>query len=91
MLLTGRGRDWLRADIGGGTGDPEAERHALWWPPTKVTGRYLAPYLYEIAEGEKAGEPTSPSGQPVELDLERELPAAADALRRAGGGGQNAG
>jgi hypothetical protein len=19
----------------------------LWWPPTKIAGRYLAPYLYE--------------------------------------------
>jgi sulfide:quinone oxidoreductase len=81
MLLTGRGRDWLRADIGGGGGEAEAERHALWWPPTKVAGRYLAPYLQELAAADEAGAAAAPSGQPVELDLERELPAAADALR----------
>jgi sulfide:quinone oxidoreductase len=81
MLLTGRGREWLRAQIAGGGGDAEAERHALWWPPTKVAGRYLAPYLQEIAEAQETGRAAAPSGQPVELDLERELPAAADALR----------
>jgi sulfide:quinone oxidoreductase len=81
MLLTGRGRDWLRAEAGGGKGEAEAERHALWWPPTKVAGRYIAPYLHEIAAADEAGISATPSGQPVELDLERELPAAADALR----------
>jgi sulfide:quinone oxidoreductase len=81
MLLTGRRREWLRASVAGGGGESEAERHALWWPPTKVAGRYLSPYLQEIAAAEDAGQTAAPSGQPVELDLERELPAAADALR----------
>ena len=83
MLLTGRRREWLRAEIAGGGGDPVAERRALWWPPTKVAGRYLAPYLQEIADSQDTGSAAAPSGQPVELDLERELPAAADALREA--------
>ena len=67
--------------LAGGGGESEAERHALWWPPTKVAGRYLSLYLQEIASAQDAGETAAPSGQPVELDLERELPAAADALR----------
>jgi sulfide:quinone oxidoreductase len=79
MLLTGRSREWLRAEIAGGGGEPQAERHALWWPPTKVAGRYIAPYL----QGSDAGAAGAPPGRPVELDLERELPAAADALRDA--------
>jgi sulfide:quinone oxidoreductase len=83
MLLTGRGPDWLRAEIAGGGGEAAAERHALWWPPTKVAGRYLAPYLREISAEADAEGGAGPSGQPVELDLERELPAAADALREA--------
>lgn len=82
VVLTDRGRAWIRRDL---TSDDEAgsaERHALWWPPTKVAGRYLAPYLAERDEGAQGGgQPLAPAGHPVELDLERELPAAADALR----------
>lgn len=64
MLLTGRGRNWMRSEITGGGGAAVAERHALWWPPTKVAGRYLAPYLHETAET------GAPSGVAVDLDLE---------------------
>jgi sulfide:quinone oxidoreductase len=73
MLLTGRGREWLRADIAGGGGEAVADRHALWWPPTKVAGRYVAPYLRSIADAEVSGETHAPAGQPVDLDLEREM------------------
>jgi sulfide:quinone oxidoreductase len=73
VLLTGRGNAWLRKEIDSAEG--EAERRALFWPPTKIAGRYLSPYLSDVAED------TRPSGQPVDLDLERDLPAAADALR----------
>jgi sulfide:quinone oxidoreductase len=46
LLLTGRSPRFLRADVSGGAGDDSviAER-ALWWPPIKLYGRYLAPYL----------------------------------------------
>jgi sulfide:quinone oxidoreductase len=76
MLLTGRGRDWLRAEIAGGGGETVVERRALWWPPTKVAGRYLAPYLQELVEHRVAGTGDAPSGLPVDLDLEHELDAA---------------
>src|SRR4051812_12172906 len=79
VLLTGRGKAWLRRVEDSETG--EAERHALFWPPTKIAGRYLSPYLAAVA-GEAQAE-AAPDGQPVELDLERDLPAAADALRAA--------
>jgi sulfide:quinone oxidoreductase len=75
VLLTGRGKAWLRKDPDRPEG--EAERHALFWPPTKIAGRYLSPYLAEL--GESFGD-ERPTGHPVELDLERDLPAAADAL-----------
>jgi sulfide:quinone oxidoreductase len=75
MLLTGRGRNWLRAEIAGGAGETVAERRALWWPPTKVAGRYLAPYLQELVEHRTAGSGGTPSGLPVDLDLEHELDA----------------
>jgi sulfide:quinone oxidoreductase len=88
VVLTGRGKRWIRHDP---AQDPEGAtaRHALFWPPTKVAGRYLSPFLAEIDQAEDfgAGVP-APDGRPVELDLEREIPAAADALRvaRARGG-----
>ena len=78
VLLTGRGKAWLRKDQGSPEG--EAERHALFWPPTKIAGRYLSPYLAELAEAEALGDERRPGGQPVGLDLERDLPAAAHAL-----------
>jgi len=56
LLLTGGAPLYLRAELGGK--DPvgqsrtvssrvrgEASTRALWWPPGKVAGRYLAPYL----------------------------------------------
>jgi sulfide:quinone oxidoreductase len=45
-LLTGAGPRYLRADISGGAGDDSTiSTGALWWPPNKLCGRYLAPYL----------------------------------------------
>jgi sulfide:quinone oxidoreductase len=45
-LLTGAAARYLRADISGGAGDDSTiSTGALWWPPNKLCGRYLAPYL----------------------------------------------
>src|SRR4051794_771979 len=68
VLLTGRGQQWIRRDVGEGDAEGEAERHALWWPPTKVAGRYLAPYLAQLAESPDDGE--RPAGQLVEFTVE---------------------
>jgi hypothetical protein len=46
---------------------------ALWWPPTKVAGRYLSPYLGAIEDADVLGSPARPDGQPVDLDLDRRL------------------
>jgi sulfide:quinone oxidoreductase len=46
MLLTGIAPTYLRAQIAGTTGDSfELADNPLWWPPSKIAGRYLAPYL----------------------------------------------
>ena len=82
MMLTGRGKAWMRHQPAGG-GEGTAVRRALWWPPTKIAGRYLSPYLAARHGADAVGEGPQPDGQPVELDLERELPATADALRQA--------
>jgi sulfide:quinone oxidoreductase len=53
-LLTGGAARYLRADISGGAGDDSTVSDAaLWWPPNKLSGRYLAPYL-----SSKTGEAT---------------------------------
>jgi sulfide:quinone oxidoreductase len=46
VLLTGGPPRYLRADISGRAGDDSViSRDALWWPPDKLAGRYLAPYI----------------------------------------------
>jgi sulfide:quinone oxidoreductase len=76
VLLTGRGQAWLRKVTNGDAPDGEAQRRALFWPPTKIAGRYLSPYLNELDEARALGKAPHPSGVPVELDLERERPGA---------------
>jgi sulfide:quinone oxidoreductase len=71
VLLTGGPARYLRADINGGTGDDSTiSREALWWPPDKISGRYLAPYL-----SSQVGEALDvmPQGEhviPIEIPLE---------------------
>jgi len=46
VLLTGGPPRYLRADISGGADDDSTiSGEALWWPPDKISGRYLSPYL----------------------------------------------
>jgi hypothetical protein len=36
----------MRAEVSGGRGeDRRVSDHALWWPPSKIAGKRLAPYL----------------------------------------------
>jgi sulfide:quinone oxidoreductase len=44
-LLTGDESLHLEHDSGGGAGEGVASPDYLWWPPHKVSGRYLAPWL----------------------------------------------
>jgi sulfide:quinone oxidoreductase len=82
MMLTGRGSAWMR-HAPAGEGEGTAERRALWWPPTKIAGRYLSPYLAARQQSDSVDEMPQPTGQPVNLDLEREVPSVADAIRQA--------
>ena len=45
-LITGEESLHLRSDVAGGGGTDEASLDCLWWPPDKISGRYLAPYLH---------------------------------------------
>lgn len=46
ILLTGGAPLYLRHEPHGGRGDTSVVAdEALWWPPAKIAGRYLAPFL----------------------------------------------
>jgi sulfide:quinone oxidoreductase len=69
-LLTGEESLHLRADVAGGGGSEEASLDCLWWPPHKISGRYLAPFLYH---GDVHAEPEPPRRTlEVEVALPRE-------------------
>ena len=67
-LLTGEESLHLRADVAGGGGEGGASLDCLWWPPHKISGRYLAPFLYH---GDVHAEPEPPRRS---LDVEVALP-----------------
>ena len=68
MLFAGGPDRYLRA------GDDAVAAQPLWWPPTKIAGRYLAPYVYER---EPAAEPgPAPEGF-VDLEVPLEATDAA--------------
>jgi sulfide:quinone oxidoreductase len=45
LLLTGDAARYLRADLDGSRVESTVSEIALWWPPNRLCGRYLAPYL----------------------------------------------
>ena len=45
MLLTGDEPQFLEAGVGTSRPDPVGGRSPLWWPPAKVAGRHVAPFL----------------------------------------------
>lgn len=54
MLLTGVATTYLRAATSGEAADhDELAPTPLWWPPTKIAGRYLGPYLAKTAQDDK--------------------------------------
>ncbi|MBN1529401.1 MAG: NAD(P)/FAD-dependent oxidoreductase [Thermoleophilaceae bacterium] len=67
LLLTGGTPRYFRSEVAGGRGDDlEVSESALWWPPGKIAGRHLAPYLAaHIDEGDK---PLEGIGVEVQLD-----------------------
>ena len=67
-LITGSESLSLRSEVSGGAGEGVASPDYLWWPPHKVGGRFLAPYL---ADASSLSDLEPPGGT---LDVEVALP-----------------
>jgi CBS domain-containing protein len=74
LLLTGRQPRYLRHELTGGVGDSStASPEPLWWPPAKIVGRHLAPFLAAVAGVESPPEaPLAPAAVSIEVAIEDE-------------------
>ncbi|WP_187368978.1 NAD(P)/FAD-dependent oxidoreductase [Baekduia soli] len=69
-LLTGDAPVYVRHELRSGAPPAEMAGHALWWPPAKIAGRWLAPYLQARDDG-AAGLAHPPAhGRPIEVPLD---------------------
>ena len=69
LLLTGMSPRFLRAEPG--TAGSAVDTEALWWPPAKIVGRHLAPFLASKL-GLSEQMPAVPAdGVPVEVELDQ--------------------
>ena len=79
VVYTDREPAYLRSTLNGHGSQPRA--YAMWWPPSKIAGRYLAPYL-----AIRGGAPRAPEVRPerdaipVTVDIPRAVDAVSDAL-----------
>jgi sulfide:quinone oxidoreductase len=70
LLLTGGEPQYLRRDLSGGDEPDWASTSPIWWPPTKIVGRRLAPFLASLTrEAAAADAPPPAGGIQVEVDL----------------------
>lgn len=95
LLLTGSQPRYLRHEMSAGAGHADAASpDPLWWPPAKIVGRHLAPFLANFAG---VGSPPEPLAAPGSIRIEVELAAreldqlAAPRLEEATGEGDTVG
>jgi sulfide:quinone oxidoreductase len=67
LLLTGVFPRYLRAEVGTASSTVDAE--ALWWPPAKIVGRHLAPFL-AARMGLSEAPPSASEGVRVDVELD---------------------
>jgi sulfide:quinone oxidoreductase len=78
VLYTDREPAYLRGPDGGEGPSPRA--YSMWWPPSKIAGRYLSPYLTI-----RAGAPRAPEVRPAAdvVPVAVDVPHAVRATRSA--------
>ncbi len=57
MLFTGDEPVYMRSGVPEVDPDVSGVWYPLWWPPTKIAGRYLGPYLSEHGDEDRFGAP----------------------------------
>jgi sulfide:quinone oxidoreductase len=67
LLLTGLTPRFMRAEVG--SYDSELDTEPLWWPPGKIVGRHLAPFL--ASHLNISPTPPRADGVQVEVELDR--------------------
>jgi sulfide:quinone oxidoreductase len=71
LLLTGTEPRYLRRELTALPGhDPVEGVEPLWWPPTKIVGRYLAPFLASIGGVEIPAELPPFPAETLEVEVE---------------------
>jgi sulfide:quinone oxidoreductase len=78
LLLTGMAPRYLRSQLG--TAESIVDTEALWWPPAKIAGRYLAPFL--AARLGLPETPPRPSAEAIAVEVEFEPQPEASASSR---------
>jgi sulfide:quinone oxidoreductase len=84
VLLTGTRPRYLRRELGAEREtEPVASLEPLWWPPAKIVGRRLAPFLASKAGADAPPDdtPAAPGSVEVEHALEPDTLARADSTR----------
>lgn len=56
----------MRTEVTGGRGEGVVSPDYLWWPPAKVSGRYLAPWL---AGDDTHGDPEPPPAHTIDVEV----------------------
>jgi sulfide:quinone oxidoreductase len=68
LLLTGMVSRYLRAEAG--TAVSTVDTEPLWWPPAKIVGRHLAPFLAKhLGLSDEPPDTARESAVPVEIEL----------------------
>jgi sulfide:quinone oxidoreductase len=73
LLLTGSQPRYLRHELTGVGQSDTASPDPLWWPPAKIVGRYLAPFLAGFAGVASQPEPLAPPGA-IRIEVELAAP-----------------
>jgi hypothetical protein len=62
---------YLRRELTKGEETSQVSPDPLWWPPAKIVGRHLAPFLATLAGIEITDDmPSSPGAVPVHVELD---------------------
>ncbi len=70
LLLTGLSPRFMSASLLDDSSEVDTE--PLWWPPAKIVGRYLAPFLAEHIGLSAEPPPGALAASPVQVDVELE-------------------